>query len=64
MAVRSNYCVACGKRADKITRGRCHHCYYRASGYVHAGKTSWQYLESVGFALPLLKKGKEDGRRD
>lgn len=37
-------------------RGLCKHCYSAAHHLVYQGRTTWQELESKGFAKPDARK--------
>lgn len=57
-------CVACQRLLPHAARGRCKLCYWTGLRCVKAGFTTWEYLESVGLAIPvqpLKNKDKDDG---
>lgn len=46
-------CLACDEPCEHRRRGRCPSCYQLAANRVEQGHTTWEYLESKGFAEPV-----------
>lgn len=47
-------CVACGREDIYLSRGRCQPCYRMAFKLIKRKITSWEFLESAGFAMSII----------
>lgn len=52
-------CIACGEpTTHNLKRGRCPECYKVGLASVKEGASTWEFMEEMGFALPLKKDQK------